>query len=93
MTVKRFNLRFNLKKEYDLRLWKFLQELDTDKYKSIEDFTNEFKEFGVEVFYGCNNVVEALQKTKEIQSDKKLRILMCGSLYFCGDVLSLIESY
>ena len=65
----------------------------TDKYKSIEDFTNEFKEFGVDIFYGCNNVVEALQKTKEIQSDKKLRILMCGSLYFCGDVLSLIESY
>ena len=65
----------------------------TDKYKSIEDFTNEFKEFGVDIFYGCNNIIEALQKTKEIQSDKKLRILMCGSLYFCGDVLSLIESY
>ena len=65
----------------------------TDKYKSIEDFTNEFKEFNIDVFYSCNNVVEALQKTKEIQNNKKLRILMCGSLYFCGDVLSLIESY
>lgn len=65
----------------------------TDKYKSIEDFTNEFKEFNIDVFYGCNNIIEALQKTKEIQNNKKLRILMCGSLYFCGDVLSLIESY
>ena len=55
--------------------------------------TNEFKEFNIDVFYGCNNIIEALQKTKEIQNNKKLRILICGSLYFCGDVLSLIESY
>ncbi len=36
--VKRFNLRFNLNKEYDLRLWEFLQELNTEEYKSINQF-------------------------------------------------------
>ena len=36
--VKRFNLRFNLNKEYDLRIWEFLQELNTEEYKSINHF-------------------------------------------------------
>lgn len=38
MMIKRFNLRFNLEKEYDLRLWEFLQRLDTQEYKSINQF-------------------------------------------------------
>ena len=36
--VKRFNLRFNLDKEYDLRIWEFLQKLNTEEYKSINQF-------------------------------------------------------
>ena len=69
------------------------KEGEMSRYKTIDSFTDEFKNIGVDVFYGCDNIVEALRKTNEIKSDKKLRILICGSLYFCGDVLSLIESY
>jgi len=36
--VKRFNLRFNLDKECDLRIWEFLQEINTEEYKSINQF-------------------------------------------------------
>lgn len=62
-----------------------------DKYKSIENFTKDFNDAGCNVYYSSNNIVDALKKTKDI--DGELRILITGSLYFCGDVLSLIESY
>ena len=39
----------------------------------------------------CNNIIDALKKTNDINGE--LRILIAGSLYFCGDVLSLIENY
>lgn len=64
----------------------------TDKYKTIEEFSKEFKTFGVQVLFGCNNIIDALKYTNKIITTKKLRILICGSLYFCGDVLSLIEN-
>lgn len=60
-----------------------------DKYKSIETFTKEFQEAGCEVYYACHDIIEALKKTNDLGDN--LRILLAGSLYFCGDVLSLIE--
>ena len=62
-----------------------------DKYKSIEDFTKEFNEAGCNIYFACNNIIDALKKTNDINGE--LRILIAGSLYFCGDVLSLIENY
>ena len=61
------------------------------KYKTIEDFTKEFNEAGCSVYYGCSDILEALKKTKDIGDN--LRIVITGSLYFCGDVLALIEGY
>lgn len=66
---------------------------NNDKYKSIADFKKEFKNINIEIFFSCDNITTALKKTNDIQSDKNLRILICGSLYFCGDVLSLVENY
>jgi dihydrofolate synthase/folylpolyglutamate synthase len=64
------------------------------KYKSGDDFKKEFEEVGISVLAVCKNAMSAIKTTKmKIKSKKKLRILMCGSLYFCGDVLSLIENY
>ena len=60
-----------------------------DKYKSIEDFTKEFNDAGCNIYYACHNIIDALKQTKNIGDN--LRILIAGSLYFCGDVLSLIE--
>jgi dihydrofolate synthase/folylpolyglutamate synthase len=65
-----------------------------DMYKSGPEFKKEFEEINVNVLAVCEDVLSALEITKtKIKSDKKLRILMCGSLYFCGDVLSVIENY
>ena len=61
------------------------------KYKTIDDFTKEFNEAGCSVYYGCSDIIEALKKTKDIGDN--LRILITGSLYFCGDVLALVENY
>ena len=36
--VKRIGIRFNLNKEYDLRIWEFLQDLNLEQYKSINKF-------------------------------------------------------
>ena len=33
--VKRIGIRFNLNKEYDLRIWEFLQDLNLEQHKSI----------------------------------------------------------
>jgi dihydrofolate synthase/folylpolyglutamate synthase len=64
------------------------------KYKSGDDFKKEFEEIGVTVLETCKNIVSAMEITKtKIKSKKDLRILICGSLYFSGDVLSLIENY
>ena len=36
--VKRIGIRFNLDKEYDLRIWEFLQDLNLEQHKSINKF-------------------------------------------------------
>lgn len=36
--VKRIGIRFNLNKEYDLRIWEFLQDLNLEQHKSINKF-------------------------------------------------------
>ena len=36
--VKRIGIRFNLDKEYDLRIWEFLQDLNLEQHKSINRF-------------------------------------------------------
>ena len=36
--VKRIGIRFNLDKEYDLRIWEFLQDLNFEQHKSINKF-------------------------------------------------------
>ena len=36
--IKRIGIRFNLDKEYDLRIWEFLQDLNLEQHKSINKF-------------------------------------------------------
>ena len=36
--VKRIGIRFNLDKEYDLRIWEFLRDLNLEQHKSINKF-------------------------------------------------------
>lgn len=36
--VKRIGIRFNLDKEYELRIWEFLQDLNFEQHKSINKF-------------------------------------------------------
>ena len=36
--VKRIGIRFYLDKEYDLRIWEFLQDLNLEQHKSINKF-------------------------------------------------------
>ena len=36
--VKRIGVRFNLDKEYDLKIWEFLQDLNLEQHKSINKF-------------------------------------------------------
>ena len=36
--VKRIGIRFNLDKEYDLRIWEFLQDLNFEQHKSLNKF-------------------------------------------------------
>lgn len=36
--IKRIGIRFNLNKEYDLRIWEFLQDLNLKQHKSINKF-------------------------------------------------------
>ncbi|MDR2077570.1 MAG: bifunctional folylpolyglutamate synthase/dihydrofolate synthase [Rickettsiales bacterium] len=65
-----------------------------EEYKTPEEFTREFEDIGLDVHGVYTNVVEALEKTKNIgKPGERKRILICGSLYFCGEVLSLIEDY
>ena len=36
--VKRIGIRFNLNKEYDLRIWEFLQDLNLEQHKTINKY-------------------------------------------------------
>jgi dihydrofolate synthase/folylpolyglutamate synthase len=63
-----------------------------EDYKTPEEFTGEFMEIGLDVCGVYENIVGALERTKTIgKPGEKKRILICGSLYFCGEVLSLVE--
>jgi dihydrofolate synthase/folylpolyglutamate synthase len=65
-----------------------------EDYKTPEEFLEEFRDIGLDVYGAYENILEALERTRNIgKFDEKKRILICGSLYFCGEVLSLTESY
>ncbi|MDR2777878.1 MAG: bifunctional folylpolyglutamate synthase/dihydrofolate synthase [Rickettsiales bacterium] len=67
---------------------------ENGKYKTSGEFIEEFGALGLDVYGSYHNIVEALEKTKDIgEPGEKKRILICGSLYLCGEVLSLIENY
>lgn len=66
---------------------------NNDKYKNANDFKKEFKEQGINVIGTCENITQAFNIINNLDKKNNLRILICGSLYFCGDVLSLIENY
>ncbi|MDR3078462.1 MAG: bifunctional folylpolyglutamate synthase/dihydrofolate synthase [Rickettsiales bacterium] len=60
-------------------------------YKGAEEFVSEFNEIGLAVHGTCSSPEEALKMARAVRSERKKRILMCGSLYFCGEVLALLE--
>ncbi|GHU27518.1 bifunctional folylpolyglutamate synthase/dihydrofolate synthase [Bacilli bacterium] len=64
-----------------------------EDYKEADEFIKEFEEIGLDVYGSCENIESALKMTRNIHSINKKRILVCGSLYFCGEVLSLIEGF
>jgi folylpolyglutamate synthase/dihydropteroate synthase len=51
----------------------------------------EFNDLGLSVQGTCENVEDALRMAGAIETQRKKRILICGSLYFCGEVLALVE--
>lgn len=58
------------------------------KYKQIDEFKNEFLEENFKSIEIVKDIFEAFNKTKNTVNN---RIIICGSLYFAGDILALLE--
>jgi dihydrofolate synthase/folylpolyglutamate synthase len=66
---------------------------DNELYKEAEEFVKEFNDIGLDVYGTCSNVEDSLKMAKSIETNRKKRILICGSIYFCGEVLALVEPF
>lgn len=64
-----------------------------NEYLDSESFTKLFQDSGFSVDGNCINIIEALTLIKGIKTNNKKRILMCGSLYFCGEVLEITGDF
>ncbi|MDR1495130.1 MAG: bifunctional folylpolyglutamate synthase/dihydrofolate synthase [Rickettsiales bacterium] len=64
---------------------------DNEIYKEAKEFVEEFNDLGLGVQGTCDNAEDALKIAGTLRAERKKRILMCGSLYFCGEVLALVE--
>jgi dihydrofolate synthase/folylpolyglutamate synthase len=60
-------------------------------YKGAKEFVKEFNDLGLDVHGTCDSVESSLEMAKKIEAHRKKRILICGSIYFCGEVLSILE--
>lgn len=63
-----------------------------NEYLDSGSFTKLFQESGFLVDGNCVGIIEALNLIKGIKTNNKKRILACGSLYFCGEILEITEN-
>lgn len=56
-----------------------------------DSFIKLFEKHGFSVDGACTNIIDALKLIHSIKTPFAKRILVCGSLYFCGEVLELVE--
>ena len=64
---------------------------EEEKYRTIDEFKEDFAEAGFDMskIDSTSDILDSLKKTQNYTGKK--RVLICGSLYFSGDVLELIE--
>ncbi|MDR2777182.1 MAG: bifunctional folylpolyglutamate synthase/dihydrofolate synthase [Rickettsiales bacterium] len=62
-----------------------------EAYLEAEEFVKEFNDMGLDVYGTCSNAEDSLRMARSVETGGKKRILICGSFYFCGEVLALLE--
>lgn len=60
-----------------------------EDYISADEFERVFNDLGRKVVAKCKNIKDALSIVKNIKTTSNKRILACGSLYFCGEMLDI----
>lgn len=59
-----------------------------EKYIPSDEFEKIFNNLGKNILAKCQNISEAFNIIKTLEPQKTKRIVACGSLYFCGEILS-----
>lgn len=61
------------------------------KFKEVSELKKELKEYNIEFLADFDNITDALKYLKNKANGEPKRIVITGSLYFGGDVLSLVK--